>query len=156
MIAARSPLGMADQLPPSPIDASTPIEAILDLVAEVEPNLDTLPLSQLGSIEPVEGVTSSTEVIHGVDGNDITPYIRRPLDTQTAMPAVLHLHGGGMFFLEAAGPGVRPMARRAGRHRPRRRRCRGPQRCRQARSAQVPGRSQRLLLSARVAGHASR
>jgi acetyl esterase len=105
MIAALAPLGMADVLPPSPIHADTPIEAILDFVAEMEPNLDALPMSQLGEVVPVEGVTSSTEVIRGIDGNDITLYIHRPAGERSPLPAVLHLHGGGMVFLEAAGPG---------------------------------------------------
>jgi acetyl esterase/lipase len=44
-------------------------------------------------------------VIRGVDGNDITLYIHRPAGVTDTLPGVLHLHGGGMVLLEAAGPG---------------------------------------------------
>ena len=64
-------------------------------------------------LPPVEGVTSSVEVIRGVDGNDVTLFIHRPTDVDGPLPGVLHLHGGGMVFLEAAGRRLRPLAQRA-------------------------------------------
>jgi acetyl esterase/lipase len=56
-------------------------------------------------LPPVEGVTSSVEVIRGIDGNDITLFVHRPADADAPLPGVLHIHGGGMVMLEAAGPG---------------------------------------------------
>ena len=53
----------------------------------------------------------------GLDGNDITLYLHRPAGVDGPLPGVLHLHGGGMVLLEAAGAGVRPLARRARRRR---------------------------------------
>ena len=44
-------------------------------------------------------------MIRGVDGNDITLYIHRPAGVDGPLPGVLHLHGGGMVLLEAAGRG---------------------------------------------------
>ena len=43
-------------------------------------------------------------MIGGIDGNDITLYIHRPTGANGALPGLLHLHGGGMVILEAAGP----------------------------------------------------
>jgi acetyl esterase/lipase len=56
-------------------------------------------------LPPVEGVTSEVQVIRGVDGNDVTLFVHRPTDVAGPLPGVLHLHGGGMVFLEAAGAG---------------------------------------------------
>jgi acetyl esterase/lipase len=43
-------------------------------------------------------------VIDGLDDNDVTLYLHRPAGATGALPGVLHLHGGGMVLLEAAGP----------------------------------------------------
>ena len=90
------------------------------------------------------------EVIRGVDGNDITLFIHRPAAADGPLPGVLHLHGGGMVLLEAAGPAyarLRDELRGVG---PRRRRRRVPQRRRQARAVPLPGRPERLRFSAGV------
>ena len=50
-------------------------------------------------------VEQTTEVIQGVDGNEIALYIHRPVKQQVAMPCVLHTHGGGMVILTAKDPG---------------------------------------------------
>ena len=47
-------------------------------------------------------VTTTTVTIVGGDGNDVTLYISRPTDAEIALPAVVHLHGGGMAILSAA------------------------------------------------------
>ena len=92
----------------------------------------------------VEGVDRSVEVIKGVDGNDVTLYVHRPAGVDGPLPGVLHLHGGGMVLLEAAGAAYvrwRDELAAAGHGRRRRR---VPQRRRQARRPSVPGRPQRL------------
>lgn len=53
---------------------------------------------------PVEGVTTTVEKIAGVDGNEIALFIHKPDGVDGAVPAVLHLHGGGMCILDAEGP----------------------------------------------------
>ena len=50
-------------------------------------------------------VTQSTEVIPGVDGNDIVLYIHRPSKPDPALPCIVHLHGGGMVLMSANDPG---------------------------------------------------
>jgi acetyl esterase/lipase len=52
-------------------------------------------------------VTTTTVTIPGVDNNDITLYISRPDDADGALPAVVHLHGGGMAIASAADTGYR-------------------------------------------------
>ena len=105
MLAAMEPFGMAEIAPPSPVDGDSPIEALLDYIDAAEQGFEGL-FGFLGaSLAPVDGVSRSVEVIRGVDGNDITLFIHRPDQTSSPLPAVLHLHGGGMVLLEAAGPG---------------------------------------------------
>jgi acetyl esterase/lipase len=105
MIAALTPLEMTGALPPSPVDARTPVADILEYVAASEPGFEALPTALLAGLPPVQGVSSSVEVIRGVDGNDITLFIHRPKKASEPVPGVLHLHGGGMAMLEAAGLG---------------------------------------------------
>ncbi|HIG39474.1 MAG: alpha/beta hydrolase fold domain-containing protein [bacterium] len=52
-----------------------------------------------------DNVSSTTEVIKGVDGNDITLFIDRPKDTTGNLPCIVHTHGGGMVLMTAADPG---------------------------------------------------
>jgi len=104
MVAALAALGMADTLPPSPINAETSVEAILEFIAESEPGFGELSLALMAGAPPVEGVTSRVEVISGVDGNDVTLYIHRPTSS-AVVPGIVHFHGGGMAMLEAAGVG---------------------------------------------------
>jgi acetyl esterase len=46
-------------------------------------------------------VTTTATTITGEDGNDVTLYISRP-DVDGRLPAVVHLHGGGMAIASAA------------------------------------------------------
>ena len=105
MIAAMAPVGLSEIPPTSPVDASSTLEALLEHVSEAEAGFGGL-FDYLGTDMPVvEGVTSSVEVIRGMDGNDITLFIHRPANTTGPLPGIVHLHGGGMVLLEAAGPG---------------------------------------------------
>jgi len=56
-----------------------------------------------GKSSIVEGVESRAEVVSGVDGNDISLYIHRPTGAACPLPGILHIHGGGMVILSAAG-----------------------------------------------------
>ena len=46
-------------------------------------------------------MTTTTTTITGEDGNDVTLYVSRP-DTDGPLPAIVHLHGGGMAIASAA------------------------------------------------------
>jgi acetyl esterase len=104
LLAVMEPLGLLAPPPAPPIDASSPIEAVLEYVATSEEGFEGLFGMLSSALAPIAGVTRSVEVIPGIDGNDITLYIHRPADGDRPLPGVLHLHGGGMAMLEAAGP----------------------------------------------------
>jgi acetyl esterase/lipase len=105
MIAAMEPFGLGLVPPPAPVDASTPLEGLLEYVDASEAGFEGLFGLLTMDLPPVEGVTSRVEVIRGIDGNDITLFVHRPSDASGPLPGILHLHGGGMVLLEAAGAG---------------------------------------------------
>ncbi len=49
-------------------------------------------------------VTSRTEVIQGIDGNDINLFIHRPANMDGPLPCIVHIHGGGMVIMTAEDP----------------------------------------------------
>jgi acetyl esterase/lipase len=105
LIAAMAPFGLAELPEAAPVDSDSPLEALLDYVNVAEAGFEGLFGLLASELAPVQGVTSSVEVIRGMDGNDITLFIHRPDHGDAPLPGVLHLHGGGMVLLEAAGPG---------------------------------------------------
>ncbi len=50
-------------------------------------------------------VSATTEVIKGVDGNDITLFVHQPKERTGPLPCLVHLHGGGMVIMSAEDPG---------------------------------------------------
>ena len=63
--------------------------------------------AMLGSLPPIKGVNNRTEVIKGVDGNDINLYISTPVNhgpTSDPVPLLFHTHGGGMVICTAQDP----------------------------------------------------
>jgi acetyl esterase len=105
LVAAMAPLGMDVTPPPTPVTAASPIEDILAHCVAAEAGFGALGGMMAANTPPVTGVTSSTEVITGVDGNDIRLYIHKPADADGPLPCIVHTHGGGMVILEASGPG---------------------------------------------------
>jgi acetyl esterase len=105
MIAAFAPLGLDGAPEPVPFTADSALEELLEFCNIAEPGFDALGTALTSGVAPVEGVTSKIELIRGIDGNDITVFVHRPTDIHGPLPGVVHLHGGGMVFLEAAGPG---------------------------------------------------
>lgn len=103
MIAAMEPFGLANAPEPSPVDADTPIAAILEHVDIAEQGFQAVFGALLAGLADIAGVERRVEVIQGPDGHDITLYIHQPADAEGPVPGVLHLHGGGMVLLEAAG-----------------------------------------------------
>tara|TARA_R110002072_G_scaffold12295_2_gene53551 strand:+ start:342 stop:1409 length:1068 start_codon:yes stop_codon:yes gene_type:complete len=60
---------------------------------------------ELAAMPEFPDVTNRTEVIKGVDGNDIKLYISSPKSPATTpRPCILHTHGGGMVLMTAADP----------------------------------------------------
>jgi acetyl esterase/lipase len=104
MIAAMAELGMDVAPPPSPVTAANTIDELLAYCVEAEAGFDALGDVVVAKTPPVTGVTSYTEVIKGVDGNDINLYIHRPDAVDGPLPCIVHTHGGGMAILKAANP----------------------------------------------------
>ncbi len=102
MIAAMAALGLDVAGPPAPIDASAPLEQLRAFAAEAEAGFGGAFEALITSLPPVSGVTSTTEVIRGVDGNSIPLFIHRPTAARGSMPGMLHIHGGGMVIGAAA------------------------------------------------------
>jgi len=103
MIAAMEPFGLADPPEVVPLDGDSPLDAILGFVEGAEEGFEALFGALVSGLPAVDGVTRTVEVITGIDGNDITLFIHRPAGDGEPLPGVLHLHGGGMVLLEAAG-----------------------------------------------------
>jgi len=102
MIAALAPLGIGGPVEPFPLTVDHPLEDLHAYADEGEQGFGAVGDVLLQGLDPVTGVTRSVEVISGIDGNDITLYICRPEAADGALPGILHIHGGGMVFLEAA------------------------------------------------------
>jgi acetyl esterase len=106
MIAAMNAFGLAEAAPPMPFTAQeASVEALLEFCSVSEQGFEGLFPLLMVDLPPVEGVTSRVEIIRGIDGNDITLFIHRPTANTGPLPGVVHLHGGGMVILEAAGAG---------------------------------------------------
>jgi acetyl esterase len=103
MIAAMTPLGMAERTPPQPVTVDTPLEALHEFNLMAETGYDAMFAIFSTDLAPIAGVERSVEVIRGVDGNDITLYVHRPASATGPLPGILHLHGGGMTILQATG-----------------------------------------------------
>jgi acetyl esterase len=102
MVAVLREVGLAEPAP-SPVDASTPLEDLHAYVSMVEQGYEELFGALIAAQPQIGGVTRSVVIIRGTDGNDITLFVHRPAEVDGPVPGVLHLHGGGMVLLEAAG-----------------------------------------------------
>ncbi len=100
MVAALATVGLGGPTPPSPVNGESSLDDLHAYVDEAEQGFGGMNDALFVGLEPVAGVDRSVEVIQGVDGNDITLYIHRPTTTNSPIPAILHIHGGGMVLLD--------------------------------------------------------
>ena len=100
MVAALAPLGLDVSAPALPVGRPIPIEDLL-AVARNRAGLRTrFSRRYWPTSPPPPRSRAARETMTGVDGNDITLYVAgRPMST--ALPGLLHLHGGGMAILSA-------------------------------------------------------
>ncbi len=105
MVAALAVFGFDEAPPPAPVTAASPLEEILEFIAAAELGFQGFNAALFTDLPPIENVVRHTEVITGVDGNDVRLYVHRPKGGSGPLPCVYHIHGGGMVLLEAADPG---------------------------------------------------
>ncbi|WP_339724221.1 alpha/beta hydrolase fold domain-containing protein [uncultured Paraglaciecola sp.] len=101
LIEVLAAFGMDVQPEPAPVTAESTYQDCLAYFKEVEIGYEAL-YTPLHHGLPDLGNVRSTEIITGVDGNEIALYIHRPSKVEKDLPCVVHLHGGGMVFLKAA------------------------------------------------------
>jgi len=105
MVAALAEFGFDAAPPPAPVTVASPLGDILAFLAAAEPDYENLFTAWFTGLPPIENVERRTEVIKGVDDNDIRLYIHHPKNASGRLPCVYHIHGGGMVILEASGSG---------------------------------------------------
>src|SRR6185437_5138677 len=104
MVKALAEFGLDGVLPEAPLSVDSPLEDRLAFAALNEEGVGAVLASFGQAVPDVEGVTTTTTTITSEDGNDVTLYVSRP-DQAGALPAVVHLHGGGMAICSATDVG---------------------------------------------------
>ncbi|MGI9595893.1 MAG: alpha/beta hydrolase fold domain-containing protein [Acidimicrobiales bacterium] len=105
MVAAMVPLGLDGAPEPAPVDVNSPIDALLEYAMLAEEGFAALGGLLVANAPAITNVERRTEMIRGVDGNDISLYIHTPTDVDGPVPGLVHTHGGGMAIIEASTAG---------------------------------------------------
>src|SRR5689334_15502884 len=107
MVKVLAQFGMDNLSPALPVTAASPIEERHAFTAVQEEAMSQIFETLANDFEAVDGVTTATTTIRGVDGNDITLFVSRPTEADGPLPCVVHLHGGGMAIGSATDAGYR-------------------------------------------------
>ena len=102
MVEALAQFGLDRTPPPAGVDANSNIDELYSYCRAAEEGFEKVGETLCDGVSAVEGVTSRTVNIKGVDGNDIALYIHRPETTSRLLPCVVHTHGGGMVLLKGS------------------------------------------------------
>ncbi len=102
MVAALAPIGLAEAPEAAPVNIDSPIAELLEYTMEAEVGFSALGDVLAANAPVITNVERRTEIIKGIDGNDISLYIHTPTDVDGPVPGVVHTHGGGMVIIEAA------------------------------------------------------
>ena len=86
------------------LKADAPMEECLDYCQRFDDAVVAARPLLEATMPAFDDVEQHTQVIKGVDDNDITLFIHRPKTRDAVMPGILHLHGGGMVTLMAIDP----------------------------------------------------
>ncbi|OBI77003.1 alpha/beta hydrolase fold domain-containing protein [Mycobacterium sp. E740] len=107
MVKAFAPFGLDGRMPAAPLTVDSPLEERIAFATFSEDGRGAIFDALCQDLPVASGVTTATTTIAGPDGNDITLFISRPDSTPeaTRLPAVVHLHGGGMALGSAADDG---------------------------------------------------
>ncbi len=102
LVAALAAFGLDGRLPASGLGIDSPLHERLAYAAMSEEGIGAMFAALAQNVAPPPGVTTTTTTITGTDGNDVTLFVSRPAHTAGLLPAILHLHGGGMAIASAA------------------------------------------------------
>jgi acetyl esterase len=101
MVEAMAQLGIAGNMPVVPLTIDASLEERLAYADMCEAGIGAVLDAFAPGVPAAVGVTTTTTTITGEDGNGVTLYISRP-DVDGPLPAIVHLHGGGMAIASAA------------------------------------------------------
>ncbi|WP_396932410.1 alpha/beta hydrolase fold domain-containing protein [Mycolicibacterium sp.] len=107
MVAALTPLGLADVFPDAPLTVDSPMADLLAYAAFAEDAVGGTLEMFAKTVPAPDGVSSTTVTIPGADGNEITLLISRPDHADGPLPAVVHFHGGAMAIASAGDTSYR-------------------------------------------------
>src|SRR5919198_993356 len=96
LLAALAPFALDVAPPPVPVTANSPLQDKLAYSAANEAGMEAVFTALFADLPAVTNVERRTEVIKGVDGNDLTLYIHTPKNASGPLPFVYHTHGGGL------------------------------------------------------------
>lgn len=103
LLSAVAGMDEALDAPPA-IGPDSSYEEVVAYAAAMEAEVDQIYAETFGALPQLAGVRRRTEVIEGVDGNDIALFVHEPADRDGVLPGILHTHGGGMVMCAAADP----------------------------------------------------
>ena len=94
-----------DGVPPSPtVNYISTRQEIQDYNNNLEPKYQGVFKDIFSVVKLPEGLVNQTEIIKGIDGNEIKLYVTRPEIISGELPGILHIHGGGMAIMTANDP----------------------------------------------------
>ncbi|MEM7340616.1 MAG: alpha/beta hydrolase [Actinomycetota bacterium] len=103
MLAAMAPFELGAFTPEAPVSSASPVDDIHEFLGATEEGYGALFAALFDGLPDLD-VERRTEVIRGVDGNDISLYIHAPAGADGPLPCVMHTHGGGMVIAAASDP----------------------------------------------------
>ena len=103
-LARAIELGLTMQPEAEVVPCDAPIDEVLAYCAQGEEAMAQLIPMQEAAMPSYPDIETRTEVIAGVDGNEIPLYVHLPKAGTSPGPCVLHTHGGGMVVMAAADP----------------------------------------------------
>jgi len=101
LLKAMIRIGLDGEGPAPNVEISDSYEVKLNYLNSLEPVYQQVFNDLFSSYELPEKVETKTKTIIGDDGNEIKIYISTPEQVSDNIPAILHLHGGGMAMLTA-------------------------------------------------------
>ena len=88
--------------PPDGIRSNS--SSIMEFMNEAEPQYQGIFAEWFSEKDNLDNVETYKTEINGVDGNIICLTISKPKEMNSEIPAILHIHGGGMTMLTAEDP----------------------------------------------------